>query len=238
MNKHTLALLALAAVAAPAAAATANTLSFQQGVNGYHGVQDAELRSSNPSSPQADMTSISVDGDDGSPGLKPNHGLIAFSDLGLAATDTIVSATLTLTVDNPGSGFTVHDMLVSWDESTATWNNLVGGVQGDGVEASIAFASFGANNGSENVGTGLLTIDVTASLQAMIDGTLPGYGWALVPFTNGTNGIDFYTSEYALIDSRPLLTVEVMPVPEPETYAMLLAGLGMIGAVAQRRTQR
>ncbi|MDR2015608.1 MAG: PEPxxWA-CTERM sorting domain-containing protein [Azoarcus sp.] len=28
------------------------------------------------------------------------------------------------------------------------------------------------------------------------------------------------------------------PVPEPETYAMLLAGLGMIGAVARRRSRR
>jgi hypothetical protein len=26
-------------------------------------------------------------------------------------------------------------------------------------------------------------------------------------------------------------------VPEPETYAMLLAGLGVIGAVARRRTR-
>ena len=30
----------------------------------------------------------------------------------------------------------------------------------------------------------------------------------------------------------------VTPVPEPETYAMLLAGLAMIGAVARRRTQK
>lgn len=29
--------------------------------------------------------------------------------------------------------------------------------------------------------------------------------------------------------------VAVTPVPEPETYAMLLAGLGMIGAIARRR---
>jgi len=28
------------------------------------------------------------------------------------------------------------------------------------------------------------------------------------------------------------------PVPEPESYAMLLAGLGMLGAVARRRTKR
>ena len=30
-------------------------------------------------------------------------------------------------------------------------------------------------------------------------------------------------------------TVAVAPIPEPETYAMLLAGLGLVGAVARRR---
>jgi len=29
--------------------------------------------------------------------------------------------------------------------------------------------------------------------------------------------------------------IGVVPVPEPETYAMLLAGLGLMGAVARRR---
>jgi hypothetical protein len=29
--------------------------------------------------------------------------------------------------------------------------------------------------------------------------------------------------------------VSVSPVPEPETYAMLLAGLGLVGAMARRR---
>jgi hypothetical protein len=32
-------------------------------------------------------------------------------------------------------------------------------------------------------------------------------------------------------------TIPTTPVPEPETYAMLLAGLGMVGALARRRKQ-
>ena len=32
-----------------------------------------------------------------------------------------------------------------------------------------------------------------------------------------------------------VLTISAAPVPEPESYAMLLAGLGIIGAVARRR---
>lgn len=34
------------------------------------------------------------------------------------------------------------------------------------------------------------------------------------------------------------LSVSITPVPEPETYAMLLAGLGIMGAVARRRKLR
>jgi hypothetical protein len=30
-------------------------------------------------------------------------------------------------------------------------------------------------------------------------------------------------------------TYDVAAVPEPETYAMLLAGLGLVGAIARRR---
>jgi len=36
-------------------------------------------------------------------------------------------------------------------------------------------------------------------------------------------------------DSRYTTIVQLAPVPEPETYAMLLAGLGVMGFVAKRR---
>lgn len=158
-----------------------------------------------------------------------------FGPAGIQATDTIVSAKLTLNVTNPGSGFTVHDMLADWNEATATWDSLVGGIQGDGVEAaSLPLATFGANNGSENVPTGPLVIDVTASLAGVKAGTLPGYGWALVPFTNGTNGVDFDASESFISTLRPTLAVEVMPVPEPGTWALMAAGLGLLGLGARR----
>ncbi|PKO48983.1 MAG: hypothetical protein CVU31_02350 [Betaproteobacteria bacterium HGW-Betaproteobacteria-4] len=35
-----------------------------------------------------------------------------------------------------------------------------------------------------------------------------------------------------------VFAVSTLPVPEPESYAMLLAGLGLIGAVARRRAGR
>ncbi len=248
-NAHLVRILAGASIlAASSLAAAANvTYSFQNGVAGYTGTQDTELRSNTGETGlvTGGNDAISIDGDDGSPGLKPNHMLIRFDDIfgngtgQIKATDTIVNAKITLTVFDAGSGFTVHDMLANWNESTATWDAFTGGVQGDGAEAGTTIlATFGADNSTANVTSEVLTFDVTSSLQAVKAGTLPGNGWALLPFPNGTNGVDVWSSEAGNLANRPLLEVEVMPVPEPGTYALLLAGLGLVGAAGARRSRR
>ncbi len=244
-------LIASALLAALPATASADTLVFQQGLNGYAGTQDTMVRS-NETAGDGDsrgtnfglLDYISVDGDDGSPGAKPNQGLIRFDNLfgsaagQIKAGDTIVSAVLNVYIDNPGSGFTMYDMLTDWSQGAITWNSIgIGnGIQANGIEAGATpVFTIGANNGSENVATGWLSINLTASLQAAQAGTVPGYGWAMIPFAAGSNGIDFYTSEYFAQSFRPQLSVEVLAVPEPETWAMLLAGLGLIGFAARRR---
>ncbi|MCX7218365.1 MAG: FxDxF family PEP-CTERM protein [Burkholderiales bacterium] len=49
------------------------------------------------------------------------------------------------------------------------------------------------------------------------------------------NGALFHSGEYKLSLNVSSLTP---PVPEAETYAMLLAGLGVIGAISRRRQQK
>jgi hypothetical protein len=233
------------------------TLTFQQGVNGYTGTQDTIVRSNETASGTGQtgngdsrglnfgsLTSLSIDGDDGSPGSKPNQGLIRFDNLfgtgagQIGAGDTIVSATLTLQVFDVGSGMTVHNLLTNWNASTATWNSLGNGLQVDGVEVGTqVLASFGANNSSANVATGALNIDVTSSLQGVQAGTLPGFGWALLPFAAGTNGIDVHSSEALDLALRPVLTVQVQAVPEAQSLALVLAGLGALGLMSRRRTR-
>jgi len=51
--------------------------------------------------------------------------------------------------------------------------------------------------------------------------TIPGNGWQL-PF----NGSGFLSLQYTAVTT---------PVPEPESLALLMAGLGVVGAVAKRR---
>ena len=186
---------------------------FQQGVDGYDGTLDKELRSSGGDIFNGQNDEISVDGDDGSPGLQPNHGLIRFDEVigdgpGQLSSDAVIDrAVLVLEVDNAGSGFSVHEMLTDWDEFSS-WASFGGGVQPNDVEAAAAaVATLGANNSSSNVSTGTLEIDVTETILAYQAGELENLGWALLPFAQGTNGIDFFTSEYVEVASRPSLQV-------------------------------
>jgi len=60
--------------------------------------------------------------------------------------------------------------------------------------------------------------------NSMISGAKSGPGSSPYSFT-------VYTSPTA----QDYVVASVTPVPEPETYAMLLAGLGLIGGIARRR---
>lgn len=50
-------------------------------------------------------------------------------------------------------------------------------------------------------------------------------------------GFRIYATDSSLGSSYASVRGFAAPVPEPETYAMLLAGLGLMGAVARRRKQ-
>jgi hypothetical protein len=182
---------------------------FQQGVDGYTGTEDKEIRSDGDDADNGDADEISVDGDDGSPDLQPTQGLIQFAEIigdgptQIPAGTVIEQASLILNVTNPGSGFEVYQMTVDWDESVQ-WVDLGGDGITPGVEAtSTPVTAVGANNSSENVGTGPLSLDITSTMEAWLAGG-DNFGVGLIPYVNGTNGIDFDSSEST---APPVLSV-------------------------------
>ncbi|MBY0556757.1 MAG: FxDxF family PEP-CTERM protein [Burkholderiaceae bacterium] len=64
------------------------------------------------------------------------------------------------------------------------------------------------------------------SLTSLVSGVYAGVGSGNVSYVGGSN-----VDTYAVLSYN----YTAAPVPEPETYAMLLAGLGLVGAIARRR---
>jgi hypothetical protein len=110
-----------------------------------------------------------------------------------------------------GHGGSVHAMLQPWQD-TSTWNSLVNGVSADGVEAVAASsATIGAPALTPIAVGGYHTFELTPDVQAWFDGSKPNYGWALLPWTNGTDGWSIVTSESGVERNRPQLRVFYTP---------------------------
>lgn len=95
------------------------------------------------------------------------------------------------------------------------------------IQVNFACTGFGGCTVADyvnGVGTSSLSLNsvhvATASITAA--GELAAYQ------RSGSSNMYTYSYEFLGYASTP-------PVPEPETYAMLLAGLGLIGAIARRR---
>lgn len=106
-----------------------------------------------------------------------------------------------------------------------------------------ATASFSGQFAADNAATVWLN-----GVQLTTASTGGFKGWtsfaASSGFQSGINTLDFKVTNYAQNGGNPTgLRVEftassVAAVPEPETYAMLLAGLGLMGTVARRRKNK
>jgi hypothetical protein len=104
----------------------------------------------------------------------------------------------------------------------------VGGLNYDGILTGLSLFSAGANGivgGGDDTLLQSSTSSGGNSLTLNYDQALSGTSFITVTgISNGTAGA-IYTGAAAA-------------VPEPETYAMLLAGLGLMGAVVRRRSNR
>jgi len=166
---------------------------------------------------------------DGSPtiGISNNRGILvsAASDATVSANNSAIlnasgtagmqpymtAANGDTTNSTQGSAAAGANMLDSGD---ATNVNFVTGL-GDNVKAYLPFNITGADESALSF-YALTTTSATGTAA----GTVVKYSGAW-SFDAATNSLIYQTA----------------PVPEPETYAMLLAGLGLMGAVARRRRQ-
>ncbi len=93
-------------------------------------------------------------------------------------------------------------------------------------------------------GTPYFSVDGGAtSIESFSTGSFNGDGWQASHFTPDRLNLmrpfvrdgEFYDATARDLSAFDVIGWDLAPVPEPETYALMLAGLGVLGAVARRR---
>lgn len=180
-------------------------LDFQQGQSGYAGTVDTEIWAIAPSKSLFEQGTMTTDGNNGG---GESQVLMRFADVfgrgdrQVPHLSRVVSAKLIVVAFDPGSTIYLHRMLAPWDDS-ATWDGMAGGVGVDNIEASTVRDGF--NFGEINMDKQSIEFDVTATVQKWSNGE-PNYGWVFT--STGSNGWDFYSSNWIEQDLRPQLEVE------------------------------
>ena len=180
-------------------------LAFQNGENNYAGSIDTEIWSIAPSKSLFRQGTLTTDGNNGG---GESQVLMRFADVfgddsgQVPKLSRIVSAKLIVVAFDPGSTIYLHRMLVPWDDS-ATWDGMARGITVDNVEASTVRDGF--SFGEVNMDKQAIEFDVTATAQKWSNGE-PNYGWVFM--STGSNGWDFYSSDWIEADSHPRLEIE------------------------------
>ena len=202
------------------------TLSFRDGVGGYTGTQDTYLAEATPAAPQGALDNWRWDTENPAPSRE--FGLIRFDGIVGAGVGQIppgahiASATLTLNVSNSSvaPAGDINLVTVDWNEAATTWNDF-------GGEAGVQADEFGASAGAAPIALGTVTMDVTASVQAWVNGTA-NFGWIFRP--NSNDGMQVRSAEYATIAERPGLSVTFVAAAACTTSAQCDDGLFCNGA--------
>jgi hypothetical protein len=145
-----------------------------------------------------------------------------------------LSGSITVTNDGPTSGtFTVTAGQIDGD--------VLGGVLSTSGSVTKNFSLASGDSSTVSLApwtvSNSLTLSSPAALAAFT-GTGAYHalltGWSTAD-SSGTGNATYDPVVFMDGYAKVTYTYDVAAVPEPETYAMLLAGLGLVGAIARRR---
>lgn len=149
-----------------------------------------------------------------------NVGLLQFDVSSLAGT-AIPRATLNLyhLYNNAfGAVFNLYANTSSWNSSINSWSALPSHLSSP--VATLTIDEYGDH--------AWRSVDVTNVVNQWASGSLTNYGLTLMR-VDQANPVAYFSAT----GNAPTLTISA--VPEPETYAMLMAGLGLLGALSRRK---
>lgn len=142
------------------------------------------------------------------------------------------SYTFTLPV-NAGSGYDIRNAPVTI--------GAIPGVLPTGGNMNLAFSSINLYYAGADNAIGGAGADADIWLAGFLNATpdTPAYSVNIGPNAGGTFYLDVVGKADGSLGGyyNGSISVLAAPVPEPESYAMLLAGLGVMGAIAVRRNK-
>ena len=201
------------------------SVSLRQGVNGYTDAHDTKIQPSSPDLDASALTPVFVDylsltNGDTEEVLMRFDGIFGSGTNQVPAGVQIDAAVVDLasvTANAMGNGGQFYTLLQPWNDTNATWNSWNGGVQPDGVKASlISNTKAGTPDFGALVQAGFNAFDVTTDVRAWASGSLTNNGWAIIPWLGGGDGWGFNTAEATVERERPQLRVYYsIPVISP-----------------------
>lgn len=133
------------------------------------------------------------------------------------------------------AGVVVGDSIIDTVYHATVWNEAT--ITDLGAGFAYAINNAGEIVGRKGAHAALWNGTSYTDLNSFLDASMASEGWELIDAKdiNDMGWIVGTAYNYKLGQNRPYL---LTPVPEPESYAMLLAGLGLLGAFLRRVKQQ
>jgi len=182
------------------------TASFREGEGDYNSAHDTNIRQATPDINYATESVLFSDAAD--LGTNATECLLRFDNIIGTGTNqvppgaSIQEAVIELpcvSTNSMGNGGRVYAMLQPWDDALVTWNTFgPNGILPDGIVAASTPTAVAGNPGLTPLVQGTVnTYEVTPDVQAWADGSRQNYGWAILPWPNGTDGWGIRSSEWS-----------------------------------------
>jgi hypothetical protein len=213
------------------------TQSFEDGVASYAGTTDTRLVEREPNTNFGTIRTITVDA------TPPSASLLRWDISTIPASSTILSATISLTVNVTSQhAFEIYQVKRAWSETQATWNQAAAGVPwgqpGAAAGTDRGSAVLGlATGAAEGRNTIELNADGLAAIQLWVSNPSLNHGFIIQNYNNATDALGFRSRESG-ISTRPVVTISYLPPGGAASTATSFAKDGATTKSAESRRPR